>query len=204
MATVVVVRCGQSEALRWEMDQLRESGKLDRTLFLLPPARLPRELRDFLPEGAVFDIQPTPAPTEKRYPAFVTLSAQGAARIHERDLQLGYGESAKQVAAEAFGLEELTRGGRQVIRGFYGKTEQALSTITMVCAFGAIYGMAGAMLAVLLVLLPILLTQGRAEDVAVDLLAPIVMPLLTVSGVVAAVSMGVIVLMLAIRERLVP
>jgi hypothetical protein len=70
-------------------------------------------------------------------------------------MQLGYGEAVKRVAAEAFHLNELARSGRQVIRGFYGRTERVLSSISLLCTYGAIYGAATAMLSLLLLLLAI-------------------------------------------------
>jgi hypothetical protein len=199
IASVIVVRCGQSEALRWEVEQLEQAAKLDRTLFLLPQTRSAEQLRSFLPDDSLFDI-PLPQPaTEKRYPAFVTLSAEGVARVHERDMQLGYGEAAKRVVTEAFHLAELARSGRQVIRGFYGRTERVLSAVARFCVLGLFGGMAIAVLSVLLLLLAIYAGMPMG-----DLPERFLSPLLTAAGIVVAVSVSLLVVMVATMERVMP
>jgi hypothetical protein len=204
IASVVIVRCGQSEALRWEIEQLKQASKLDRTLFLLPAVRSPVDRRAVLQDDPLFDIRLKQAAADGRYPAFVTLSPEGVACVHDRDRKVEYGEAAKRVAADAFHLDELTRSGRQVIRGFYGRAERWLSDASLLCLVGAVYGMATAMLCVTLLLLIVLVTDEPAEDAAINLLAPFLLPVLTAAGIVAAVSVGVLVIMLAMMERLVP
>jgi hypothetical protein len=199
MASVVVVRCARSEALRWEVEQLRRAPKLDRTLFLLPAVRSAKELRSALPEDPLFDVELPQPDTEQRYPAFVTLGAAGAARVHERDLKVAYGEAAKRVAIEAFHVGELAGSDRQAIRGFYGRTERALSTAARICAYGLAGSMASAMLAVLLLLLAIYsgMPMGGVPE-------RVLLPLLTAAGIVFAVSAGVLVVMLAMLDRVIP
>jgi hypothetical protein len=199
MATVVVVRCGRSEALIWELEQLRQSGKLGRTLFLLPAARSPEELRSALPDDPLFDIELSQPESDQRYPAFVALSAEGVARVHERDLKTAYGEAAKQVAMEVFQLSQLAPSERQAIRGFYGRTERVLSTTTRICVYGLAGGMATSMLAGLLLLLAIY--AGMPIEGLPEL---VLLPLLTAAGVVVAVSAGVLVVMLAMLDRVIP
>jgi hypothetical protein len=199
MASVIVVRCARSDALHWEVGQLRQAAKLDRTLFLLPAARSAEGLRSALPDDPLFDIELSQPDSDQRYPAFVTLGAEGVARVHERDLKVAYGEAARRVAIEAFQLDQLARSGRQVIRGFYGRTERLLSTTTRICAHGLAGGMALAMLTILLLLLAIYtgMPMGGLPE-------RVLLPLLTAAGVVFAVSVGVLVVMLPMLDRVVP
>jgi hypothetical protein len=203
IASVIIVRCGESDALRWEIDQLQQSKKLERTLLLLPTGLQEGQLPSLLPNDSRFEIDAPPLPTYKGYAAFVTLNSDGA-RVHHRDLKVRYGEAARRVVVETFQLGELTRSGRRTIRGFYGPIERLLSNVTQLCVYGFVFGMGALMLSGLLLLIPILLTEGRTEDAVMDWVAPVFSPLLIGSGIVAAVSILLLMLMVALGERTMP
>lgn len=203
LASAIVVRCGRSDALRWELDRIRQAGKLTRTLLLLPGKRSPEDLRLALPEDPPFDI-PMPSGEDSHYPAFVTFGGDGVARVHDRDLTLRYGDAARQVAVHAWGLQEMAGSARQVVRGFYGRTERTLSTVLSVSILGCFYGWLGAMISVASLVIPVLLTDGRTEDALMDRLVPVVWPIMAASVTVVIASIGVTILTLVLGQQLVP
>lgn len=204
IASIVVVRSGRSEPLRWEVDRVRRAGKWGRTLFLLPWRAATEDLRPFLPDDPVFDIETPEKPGAKRYAAFVTVGDEGLAQVHDRDRQLSYGASALKVACDVFALPTMTKDQRRAVRGFYGTTERVLETMTAVSLYGIVAGCATAMLSVLALLVPILFTEGSREDAILDIVLPVADPLLTGAGMVAAVSMLVLVFVVVLGNRLVP
>ena len=202
MATCIVVRVDPSAALQWELAQIRQAGKLQRTLFPLPahgPVWDPVSVAD----GAPRAIE-RPAASDTRYAAYLTLDAASRPRLHARDLSQSYGDAARQVAQKVFDLEVLSAGQRRTLRGFYGRAERFLEGVTLLCGYGFMAGMATGMLTVLMLLLSAVLLPSGAQDAVMDLVMPVLDPLLMGSGVVTAVSIGGLVLMAAMRERLLP
>ncbi len=204
IASVVIVRCGQSEALQWEIEQIKQASKLDRTMFLLPPEEPANRLRSFLPNDPIFDFKAPDEPTKQRYAAFITVTADGMAKVHDRDLKIDYGESVKRVASAVFLANELTSDQRQTVRGFYGATERLLATLTLLCLYGFIYGLAAMMLIGAVLFGPVFVLADPMLSKYWDIAMPVGYPLFIGAAIVAVISVAVIVLMAAMRERMVP
>jgi len=203
IASIVVVRCAPSEALQWELAQIQAAGMLQRTLFLLPAADAgDQDPRRWLPPRTRVEM---PALSNSRhYAAFVTVDANGVARVHPRDLKLGYGAAAAQVVATALQLQPLGHHGRQVMRGFYRRAERLLPLLPTLALYGTFGGMALAM-SVLLLLLPLtLFAPSRVLDAVLDAAWPVLGPLFIGTGIVVAVSLGLLLAMAALRDRLCP
>ena len=198
ISSLVLFKWGHSEPLRKEIHMVQEESKLHRTMFLLPPLDSFEHIRTFLPDDLYFDIDTFDPPDNDHYAAFFTITEDGKGHIHFRDRKLNFGEAARLVAADIIGITGLTKEQRRTVRGFYGKTERFLSTMLILCLYTFSVSLAVLMLTVLSIPIITLLPVRKFQDTAmliVDLL-------LTVDGWIVVISLGLLLLLAVMSEKI--
>jgi hypothetical protein len=198
IASVIFIKWADSEPLKKEIQLIEAASKLNRTIFLLPFQEHPQQLCHYLPDGPLFEIETPDKPTAQRYAAFFT-TAEGAGKIHYRERELGYGEAARRVAADSFGINDLSKGQLNVMRGFYGRFENLATKALILSLYTFAASSAAAMLLLLMVLIARWLprgVQGLFDEIAFTMLTPL--------GWVLIVSLGFLLLLTVVCQRIMP
>lgn len=203
IASVIFVKWADSDPLGKEIELIQEVAKLDRTVFLLPFQKSPENLRQFLPHGPLFDIETPEEPTNKRYAAFYTLTERGE-EVHYRDRKAGYGEAAKKVISNSFGMTDLSKSQIKILRGFYGAFENLAAKVIIVSLYALASAWAALLLLVSILFIVTQLPAGAIKNVLEDFFYGNAEPLLTGAGLVTAISLGVFLLSAAIVQRAMP
>ena len=202
IASVIFIKWADSEPLKKEIQLIEEASKLNRTIFLLPLQESPESLRHYLPDGPQFEIETPEEPTGKRYAAFFTSTETGG-KIHYRDRELGYGEAARKVAADSFGMSDLTKSQLNVVRGFYGVFENLVSKALIISLYMFAGSSAAGMLLMLLALIAGLL-DGWLPGAFQDSFYRFAEMMLTPIGWMLAVSLGFLLLLAVVSQRAMP
>lgn len=202
IASIIYIKWADSEPLKKEIQLIEAASKLNRTIFLLPFQDHPERLCHYLPDGPLFEIETPEAPTAKRYAAFFTATESGG-KIHYRERELGYGEAARRVAVDSFGIGDLTKSQLNVMRGFYGRFENLVSKALVVSLYTFSGSSAAGMLLMLMALIAGLL-DGWLPRALGDLFYTFADMMLAPIGWVLIVSLGFLLLLAVVCQRVMP
>jgi hypothetical protein len=203
IASVVFVKWADSGPLGTEIELIKRAAKLNRTVFLLPFEESPENLRHFLPGEPLFEIETPDKPTGKQYAAFFTLTERGG-QVHYRDRNAGYGEAARKVISDSFGITDLSKSQIKVMRGFYGALENLVSKLMTIALYAFVSAWAGAMSLVAMLLVVTQLPDGATKNALENFFFGDLEFLFTGLGLVLAASLVLLLLLVVIAQRAMP
>jgi hypothetical protein len=203
IASLIFVKWADSGPLGKEIELIKKAAKLNRTVFLLPLQDSPENLRHFLPNEPLFEIEVPEKPTDKQYAAFFTLTERGG-QVHYRDRKAGYGEAARKVISNDFGMTDLSKSQIKVMRGFYGAFENLVSKTMIISLYAVVSAWVIAISLLVTVLIVAQLPSGAIKKALEDFFFGNVDLLLTGAGLVAAVSLVFLLILNVIGQRTMP
>lgn len=203
IASIIFFKWADSDPLSREIQLVKHAGKLDRTVFLLPMKETPEELRHFLPDETLVQFNTPSKPTDQEYAAFLTLH-DSETRLHYRDRKVSYGEAARRVVVDSFGMTELSKRQMKVMRGFYGRLE---NWVNQTLRF-ALYTFAGSLGLSMLLIVAVLAVEKLPDSwvpfFVADFVDMVAFNAFEVLGWVLACCLGILLLLVVLAQRVMP